>query len=143
MATNNHAPLRSISTVRWIILIGLSVTAAGILASFQLERHSFVETRDFEFRFLSEMFLPVLALGLLTTLTGSVLWARRAAIRDLVVYGLGTIILIPLALALIPINVHDWTAVFMFVGLAGVLIGSLFLVFAFGRAIVHRRAKSR
>jgi hypothetical protein len=142
MATNDHVPAYSISSARWVILIGLCVTAAGVLASFQLERHSFVETQDFEFRFLSEIFLPVLALGLLTILTGSVLWAWRAVIRDLVLYGLGTLILAPLALALIPINIHDWTAAFMFVGAAGILIGSLFLVFAFVRALVHHRAKS-
>jgi hypothetical protein len=139
---NDHSPACSTSSARWAILIGVCLTAAGVLLYFQLERHSFVETQDVEFRFLSETFLPVLALGLLTTMAGSILWARRAAIRDLVLYGLGTIILVSLALKLIPINVHDWTAAFMFVGAAGILIGSLFLLFAIVRALVHLRVKS-
>jgi uncharacterized membrane protein len=87
-------------------------------------------------------FLPALMLGPLTTLIGSVLWAWRAAIRDVALYGLGIVILVPLALALIPINIHGCTAAFMFVGVAGTLIGGLFLVFAAVRAFNHRRAKS-
>ena len=143
MTANDQAPTISTFPARWVILIGVCLTAAGVLAYFQLERHSFVSTEDFEFRFLSDMFLPILALGLLTTLTGSVLWAWRAKIRDLVLYGLGTIIFVPLAVTLIPINVHGWTAAFMFVGVAGILIGGLFLVSAIVRALVHHRAKSR
>ena len=142
MAANDHAPTISTSSFRWLILIGLCLTVAGVLANFQLERHSFVNTQDSEFRFLSDTFLPILMLGLLMTLIGSLLWAWRATIRDLVLYGLGIIILVPLALALIPINIHGWTAAFMFVGAVGILVGALFLVSAGVRALVEHKAKS-
>jgi hypothetical protein len=136
------APTLSISSARWIILIGLCATAAGVLSYFQLERHSFVSTSDFEFLVLEHMFLPALLLGLVTTLMGSALWARRAMIRDVAAYGIGIVILAPLALTLIPINIHGWTAAFMLVGADAILIGGLFLIFAAIRTVNQRRDRA-
>ena len=94
-----------------------------------------MSTSDFEFSFLEYAFLPALLLGLATTLIGSVLWARRAAIRDVALWGLAVLILAPLSLASIPINIHGWTATFIFVGFGAMLIGGLLLVFAAVRTL--------
>ena len=49
----------SISSARWLILIGICLTAVGVLSYFQLERHSlYASTRDFEFSFLNRAFYP-------------------------------------------------------------------------------------
>ena len=143
MTANDHAPTISRSLGRWLIVFGVCVTAAGVLASFQLERRSFVSTTDFQFRFLTDAFLPLLVLGLLTTLIGSLLWAWRAAIRDLALFGLGIIILMFMLLSQALISVHGWTGALLPVSAAGMLIGGLFLAFAVVRTIVQYLAKSR
>jgi len=137
----DNSPTSSISSARWLILIGICLTAVGVLSYFQLERHSlFVSTSDFEFSFLEHAWLPALLLGMATTLIGSVVWAWRAAVREVALYGLGTVILASLSLALIPINVHGWTAAFLFVGFGAMLIGGLLLIFAAARTFnKHRR----
>jgi hypothetical protein len=112
-----------------------------VLSYFQLERHSlFVSTSDFEFSFLEHAWLPALLLGMATTLIGSVVWAWRAAVHDVALCGFGIVILASLSLALIPINVHGWTAAFLFVGFGAMLIGGLLLIFAAVRTFnKHRR----
>lgn len=124
-----------ISMARALILIGFCLTAAGVWSSFELERHSFtMRTVDFEFQFLEFSFLPELMLGLLTTVIGSVRWAWHAQNRDVAAYGLAILFTAPVVLYAVPINIHGWTAVFMFVGLAAMLIGALFLLLAAVRA---------
>ena len=115
------------------------MTVLGVLSTFQLERHSFESTSDFEFSFLEFVFLPALFLGLAAALIGSVLWARRAAVRDVCLWGLGVLIVAPLSIRLFPINIHGWTAMFLLVGLGAMLIGGLLLVFAAVRALIGLR----
>jgi hypothetical protein len=139
----DNSPTISISSARWLILIGICLTAAGVLSYFQLERHSlFVSTSDFEFSFLEHAWLPALLLGLATTLIGSILWAWRAAVREVALYGLGTVILALLSLALIPINVHGWTAACLFVGFGAMLIGVLLLILAAVHAFNRHRRRA-
>ena len=60
-------------SARWLILVGVCLTALGVLFSFQLERHSLHMTGvDQEFFFLEYTFLPTLLVGLLATFVGSV-----------------------------------------------------------------------
>jgi hypothetical protein len=143
MAANDHAPTVSTASARWVIITGLCLTAVGLLAGFQVERHGSVSTQDFEFRFLSDLLVPVFMLGLLTMLIGSVLWAWCATIRDLSFYGFGIVILV-LALAFIPVHVnpHGWAMGFIPVGADGILVGGLFLILAAIRAVIQYRAKS-
>lgn len=124
---------------RRLVLIGICLTVLGVLSTFQLERHSFESTSDFEFSFLEFVFLPALFLGLAAALIGSVLWARRAAVRDVCLWGLGVLIVAPLSIRLLPINIHGWTAMFLLVGLGAMLIGGLLLVFAEVRALIGLR----
>ena len=142
MAANDHAPTVSTSSARRLIKTGLCLTAVGLLAGFQLERHGSVNTQDFEFHFLSDSLVPVFMLGLLTMLIGSILWAWRATIRDLSFYGVGIVILV-LALAFIPVHVnpHGWAMGFIPVGAEGILVGGLFLILAAIRAVIQYRAK--
>jgi hypothetical protein len=137
----DNSPTSSLSSTRWLIELGICLTAAGVLSYFQLERHSLlVSTSDFEFYFLEYAFLPTLLLGMATTLIGSVLWACRAPVREVALYGFGIVVLAPLSLAPIPINVHGWTAAFLFVGFGAMLIGGLLLIFAAVRTVnKHRR----
>jgi len=47
----------SISLTRWFVLGGLCFIAVGVLSYFQLERHRFESTSDFEFLFLERTFM--------------------------------------------------------------------------------------
>ena len=98
-----------------------------------------MNTQDFEFHFLEDTFLPVLMFGLVTMLIGSILWAWRATIRNVALYGFRIVISTALVLGLIPINIHGWTAAFMFVGVTAILIGVLFLILAAVRALNRYR----
>jgi ABC-type glycerol-3-phosphate transport system permease component len=115
-----------------LIVIGVCLVALGISFNFQLERHSLNEDGvDKEFVFLEYTSLPMVLLGLLTTVVGSTIWAwRRASVSSLVLSGAALAILTSLAAKLIPINIHGWTGSFMFVFVASLLIGVLFFVFA-------------
>jgi hypothetical protein len=133
-------PKISISAARWLVLIGILLTSTGMLFNFQLQRHSMGASRvDFEWDFLEYTFLPVLLLGLLTTLIGSVTWARHAAIRRVTCFGFGIVILASLAFAIIPVNIHDWIAAFMIVFPITILLGVLLLLVAAVRAFIQRQ----
>jgi hypothetical protein len=142
VSDQTDAPARSISVPRSLVLAGLSLTPAGILSYFQLERHGFVTTTDFLFSFLDHVFLPILVIGLGMTFAGSVMWALRAAAGNVALIGLGILILSPSILEVIPINIHGWTAAFLFVGADAMLIGVLFLVLAAIRAFNNDQRKS-
>ena len=131
----------STSSARWVILIGICSTMVGVLSDLQLERHSFAMTTiDFEFFFLERVFLPALILGLIVTLVGSILWGLHAPIRNVALWGLGIVVLVPLSLALIPINIHGWTMSLMLAGVGMTSIGGLLLIFAAVREFKkHRR----
>ena len=131
-------------SARWLILVGVYLTALGMVFSFQLERHSLHASIDREFFFLEYAFLPVLLLGLLATLVGSVMWAwRRASVSSLAASGRFITVLTLLASKAIPINVHGWTGSFIFVFLVSLLIGVLFVVFAAVRFTSSRLALRR
>jgi hypothetical protein len=119
-------------SVRWLILIGVCLTALGILFNFQLEEHSFSGAGiDKEFVFLEYTSLPMVLLGLVTTVVGSLIWARQqASVSRLAESGAAIAVLTFLAAKLIPIDIHGWTGSFMFVWVVSLLIGVLFFVFA-------------
>jgi hypothetical protein len=131
--------------VLFLILVGVCLTALGILFNFQLEQHSFEGSGvDKEFFFLEDVSLPMVLLGSLTTVVGSTVWAlRQASVSRLAVSGTVIVILTLLTAKLIPINIHSWTGSFMFVCVASLLIGVLFLVFAAVRFTTSRLALRR
>lgn len=45
-------------SARWLIVVGVGLSALGVLFYYQLERHSYYETGDLEFAFLSLHFFP-------------------------------------------------------------------------------------
>ena len=113
-----------------LIMAGGTFTVIGVLSSFELERHSFHSTNDVLFQILSIVFLPALFLGLLLLLIGALAWTWRVAPERS--FGAGGAILFCLIFgAFVPINIHDWTAVLMFVFVTGVLIVAILLIGAF------------
>jgi len=119
----------------WLMLMGMCVSALGVLSNFELERSSYAGNASPLYHLLQYTYIPMLMLGLLATLIGSAIWARHAPLVTLLWSGL---LLGALALAgpkVTPINLHDWTGSIMFVYVAALLIGILFLIFAAVRYI--------
>jgi hypothetical protein len=127
---------RTLRPWMWLIPTGVSLVGVAIFCNFELARRSSVATlTDSEFYFLEFVYIPMLMLGLLASVIGSVNWAKRARLRNLVVTGLliGTAALI--AMKVSPINIHGWTGGLMFVFPTALLVGILFLIFAVVRFI--------
>jgi hypothetical protein len=122
-------------SIRRVILIGICMAALGVLFDLQLERNSFHTTGSTkEFFFLEYTFFPLLLLGLLVTIAGSMIWAwRTTSILSLASIGVVLILSSLLAANLVPINIHGWTASLVFVFVGSSLIGVLFVVLAFVR----------
>jgi hypothetical protein len=118
---------------RLLVIIGVCLTASGVLAYFQLERRSFISTGDFQFFFLARDFIPLLISGLVMTFVGSVMWGWRAAAPTLLSLGVGSLGLSVLAWTLIPMNIHDWTFSLMLVLVTTFVIGLLFVIMAASR----------
>jgi peptidoglycan/LPS O-acetylase OafA/YrhL len=97
--------------------------AAGVLCVFQTEQHSFVATNDSQFSFPYDTSFPFMFFGLVAALFGAVIWWFRAKTSEILLDGLGVLMVTPLCLALIPMNIHGWTATFLFVGADATLIG--------------------
>lgn len=129
---------------RWLILIGICLTTLGVLFNFQLERHSLRAGTDWEFALLEYAFLPVLLVGLLATLVGSVICAwRQTSVSRLGSSGLVIATVTLLAAKLIPFNIHGWTGSLMFVFVVSLSIGLIFLLFAAVRFTSSRLALRR
>jgi hypothetical protein len=120
------------ASVRWFIWIGVSLTTLGILLNFLLEQQT-LHLGWAGFNLLQHTFPPMIMLGLLVTLAGSVAWGwRRASVSRLALCGVVVAVLALVAVKLIPINVHGggWTLWLGFACLIALLIALLFLVFA-------------
>jgi len=115
-----------------MILIGVLLSGVGIALTFLFERRGYRNTS-----YLLDS-LALLALGSLAALVGSFAWARQTAIVRLVVAGTAVLILGALAVRIIPMSVHNWTASVGFPVATTGLIGALFLVLAVVRwALAH------
>jgi hypothetical protein len=118
---------------RWLIRIGASAAALGVILYFQLGRIVELRVSLAVLNFASIMSFSMALLGLLAALIGSVAWARRAPRIHLLWAGLSVGVASLLLAALGNINVHGPTAIFMFVVLAGALGRFLILVIAADR----------
>src|SRR5689334_20790028 len=85
------------ATARWAILIGLCSIAAAMLSYFQIQRHQFVSTIDFESVFLQRIALGALLLGVLVSIFGAGVWARRAPPRKVALCGFALLVLLTVA----------------------------------------------
>jgi len=117
----------------WLAIAGVCATALGVYFNFQLQRHSFISTSDFQFAFLQDASLPTLGLGLLASIGGGIVWARRASAQGLIVVGVSVVILVAGSVDAVPVNIHSWTADLMFVYAAATVAGVAFFVLGLAR----------
>jgi hypothetical protein len=72
----------------------MCLAGLGIFFNFQLARHSFISTNDLRFAFLEYASLPISGLGLLLSLVGGAIGARRASAQNLITVGVSLVILV-------------------------------------------------
>jgi hypothetical protein len=109
--------------------IGAIFTIGGVCLSALLEWHSFDNTQDWEFAFLSQSFGPVLLLGTILAIVGSfvdrrLLSVSRARVRGIicwVVSGVSFLLLVAFG------NIHRWTIMFVFPAFVGLVTGAVLL----------------
>ncbi len=122
-----------LQTAKRTFIAGLAMIAMGILASYLLDLVSYQDTRTWLFSVLENIFLPLLGLGLLTSIVGSVLLMMKANGR--ICYGLAASFLSTFAaaalfgaLGLVRINVHDWSGMLIFPFMLILPLGIAFLI---------------
>jgi len=120
---------------RYLLPIGISLAFAGIGGFFLLEYASY---QGFNSK-LSSAIIDSLSVcypfGLLFTLAGSVLFARRGDPGNVLGAGLLIVLAVLLTVSLIPFNVHNWTMSLAFAEVVAVLIAILFFIFGIGRGL--------
>jgi hypothetical protein len=95
-----------------------------------LERHSYYANHvDAETSILDVTFLPALLIGVVSTLVGGVMWARRASVTMLFVLAIAIAVVIMAAVKFVPGNVHGWTAILGPVAGEFLLVALIFIVF--------------
>ena len=117
------------SILRWVFPPGAVLTVGGVFLCALLEWHSFENTQDWEFEFLSVAFFLSLLVGSGLAIVGSVLDRRRLSpdrsrIRGTlcwVVSGISILLLTSMG------NVHRWTFTFIFPAFVGLVTGAIFL----------------
>jgi hypothetical protein len=119
--------------VRRSIIIGTLVSVSGIVLYSQLGRIVNLHVSLSVLNIAAALSLSMTLLGLLAILVGSVAWARRAPIVNLLGAGISTGVATFLLAVLSHINVHGPTAILMFVVFAGALDCILILLIAADR----------
>ena len=115
-----------------MIVIGILSSSIGIALTFLVERRG---SRNTSYP-VNWPALLLLGLGSLAALVGSFAWARQTAIARVVVAGIAVLILGALAVRIIPMSVHNWTASIGFPVATTGVIGALFLVLAVVRWVL-------
>jgi hypothetical protein len=115
-----------------MIVIGILSSSVGIALAFLLERRG---NRNTSYP-VGWPAMLLLGLGSLAALVGSFAWARQAAISRVVLAGIAVLILGALAVRIIPMSLHNWTASVGFPVATTGVIGALFLVLAVVRWVL-------
>jgi len=102
----------------------------GVFLYALLERHSFENTRDWEFAVLNATFIPSLLVGTLLVIVGSFFDRRRLPAAEARVRGILCLLTSGISFALLAFigNVHGWTAAFVFPAFAGLVAGAVLLI---------------
>lgn len=119
--------------VRRSILIGTSLSLPGIVLFSQLGRIVSLHVSLPVLNIAAVLSLSMTLLGLLAILVGSVAWARRAPLVNLLWAGISTGVATLLLAVLSHINVHGPTAILLLVVFAGALDCVLILLIAADR----------
>jgi hypothetical protein len=116
---------------RWLIPVGLMLTAAGIGAFFLMEYLPY-EKAWAVFLAIMSLSLPV---GLLSTLVGSVIWTRRGDPGNVLGAAMLIVLMVFLTGFMIPFNVHSWTMSVALAYFVALLIALMFCIFGIGRGL--------
>jgi Flp pilus assembly pilin Flp len=115
---------------RWLLLARVCLSFLAVVLYFLLERHSYYTDRgDAETSILESTFIPALLIGMVSTLVGGVMWARRASVTMLFVLAIAIAVVIMAAVKFVPGNVHGWTAIRGPVAGEFLLVALIFIVF--------------
>jgi hypothetical protein len=119
----------------FLAAVGVFLSLLGVYFEFLLEKRSFeLSWPDREFFFLQNASLPMLVLGFLIAVVGSLLGAWRLTSAP-VLLSISVIALLTasLAMKMFPINIHGWTASLILPCLGAYLIAGIFMAFAVAR----------
>ena len=123
---------------RWLIPVGLMLTAAGIGAFFLMEYLPY-EAPPISRTKAWTVFLAIMSLslpvGLLSTLVGSVIWARRGDPGNVLGAAMLIVLMVFLTGFMIPFNVHSWTMSIALAYFVALLIALMFCIFGIGRGL--------
>jgi hypothetical protein len=114
---------------RSLFPIGAVLVIGGVAMAAELDRHSFHNTQDWEFRLLGAVFLPALLLGTGLVVVGSIfdrykLAAKQSKLRGVLSFLCGGVAFVLFAAFG---NVHGWTFTFFFPMVAGLISGAILL----------------
>jgi hypothetical protein len=122
----------------WLIPIGVMLTAAGIGGFFLMDYLSYEDPPFYRTRawvVIQAILLLSYPVGLLGTLVGSVIWARRGDPGTLLGAALMIVMMVFLTGFMIPFNVHSWTMSIGFAYFVALLIAFMFCIFGIGRGL--------
>jgi hypothetical protein len=123
---------------RWLIPVGVMLTAAGIGGFFLLDYLSYEDPPFYRTK-ACVVILSILwfsyPVGLLGTLVGSVSWARRGDPGNVLGAALLIVLMVFLTGSMIPFNVHSWTMSIAFAYFVALLIALMFCIFGIGRGL--------
>ena len=126
---------------KWLILAGVVTAGLGILLYTQLGRVNEIAIQLNSFALLraaetSSLLLTIL--GLLAALTGGVIWARRAQLKQLPIPAVSVGLLAFVLIKFVDINMHGPTAIFTFVTPATLAMSVLLLAIGGARFLQSR-----
>ena len=134
--------MRSAGWTKWLILAGVATAGLGILLYVELGWVDEIAIRLNSFALLSAAETLSLALttaGLLAALTGGVIWARHAQLRQLPIPAVSVALLAFLLVKFVDINMHGPTAIFTFVTPATLAMAVLLFAIGGARFVQSRR----
>ena len=135
---------------RVIFAMGLATLVCGLLMCFLTEDYSRFHISYAQMLFLDKLLGPVLLVGALLTIIGSIGILGRLSNKTAILLGVGSTlvsVVTPIGLQSLfyvsVFNVHSWTIVFIVPVFTGVVIGVIFtLVGSFRAVSSFRRKKS-
>jgi len=127
---------------KWLILAGVVTAGLGILLYTQLGRVDEIAIKLNSFALLraaETSSLPLTVLGLLVALTGGVIWARHAQLKQLPIPAISVGLLAFLLIKFVDVNMHGPTAIFTFVTPATLAMAVLLFAIGGARFLQSRR----
>ena len=114
---------------RSLFPVGAVLVIGGLAMAAEVDRLSFHNTQDWDYRLLEMVFLPSLLLGTVLATVGSAFDRRRLAAKQSNQRGVLCLLCSGIALVLFAAfgNVHGWTFMFFFPMVTGLISGAILL----------------